>query len=115
MVESRRITRVCRAFFEHPPTGKAISLGSSVGAKVSIVILLVLVAVLWVVVLAPSVWRRFSERHGAGSIDHFHHQLELLEHAGPKLVTPAYRLRGMRAGIDGSGAALATAPTSSRP
>jgi hypothetical protein len=27
-----------------------------------------------------------------GSIDHFHHQLQLLEHAGPKTVSPAYRL-----------------------
>jgi hypothetical protein len=56
------------------------------------VILLVLVVVLWIAVLAPSAWRRQSERRGAGSIDHFHHQLELLEHAGPKLVNPAYRL-----------------------
>jgi hypothetical protein len=66
------------------------------------VILLVLVAVLWVVVLAPSVLRRFRERGGVGSVDHFHHQLELLEHAGPKLVTPAYRLRS--AGSDRSAA-----------
>ena len=55
-------------------------------------ILLGLVAVLWVLVLAPSVWRRFSERQGVGSIDSFHHQLQLLEHAGPKSVAPAYRL-----------------------
>ncbi len=55
-------------------------------------ILLVLVALLWIAVLAPSIWRRFSERQGVGSIDHFHHQLQLLEHAGPKTVSPAYRL-----------------------
>ena len=55
-------------------------------------ILLVLVVALWILVLAPSAYRRVSERGGAGSIDHFHHQLDLLEHAGPKLVTPAYRL-----------------------
>ncbi len=55
-------------------------------------ILLVLVVVLWIAVLAPSAWRRRSERKGVGSIDHFHHQLELLEHAGPKIVAPAYRL-----------------------
>ena len=55
-------------------------------------ILLGLVAVLWVLVLAPSVWRRFGERQGVGSIDSFHHQLRLLEHAGPKTVAPAYRL-----------------------
>jgi hypothetical protein len=62
------------------------------------VILLVLVAVLWVVVLAPSLWRRIRERGGVGSVDHFHHQLELLEHAGPKLVDPAYRLRSAGSG-----------------
>jgi hypothetical protein len=56
------------------------------------VILLVLVVVLWIAVLVPGAIRRRSERQGAGSIDHFHHQLELLEHAGPKLVNPAYRL-----------------------
>jgi hypothetical protein len=75
------------------------------------VILLVFVAVLWVVVLAPSVLRRIRERGGVGSVDHFHHQLELLEHAGPKMVTPAYRLRssGSVSGADVS------APVSSRP
>ena len=55
-------------------------------------ILLVLVVILWILVLAPSLYRRVSERDGVGSIDHFHHQLNLLEHAGPKLVSPAYRL-----------------------
>jgi hypothetical protein len=55
-------------------------------------ILLVLVVLLWVAVLAPSAWRRFAERPGVGSIDHFHHQLQLLEHAAPKTVAPAYRL-----------------------
>ena len=35
---------------------------------------------------------------GVGSVDHFHHQLELLEHAGPKLVDPAYRLRSAGSG-----------------
>jgi hypothetical protein len=45
-----------------------------------------------VVVLAPSAWRRFGERQGVGSIENFHHQLQLLEHAGPKTVAPAYRL-----------------------
>jgi hypothetical protein len=56
------------------------------------VILLGLVVVLWVLVLAPSVWRRYSERQGVGSIESFHHQLQLLEHAAPKTVAPAYRL-----------------------
>jgi hypothetical protein len=40
-----------------------------------------------------------------GSVDHFHHQLELLEHAGPKLVAPAYRLRSSGLGADPTGVA----------
>jgi hypothetical protein len=59
---------------------------------VTIVIVLVLVGFLWAAVLAPSAWSRFRERQGVGSIDHFHHQLQLLEQAGPKTVAPAYRL-----------------------
>jgi hypothetical protein len=53
------------------------------------VILLVLLAIVWVVVLAPSALRRYRERQRGGSIDHFHHQLQLLEHAGPKVGTRA--------------------------
>ena len=77
-------------------------------------ILLVLVVLLWVAVLAPSAWRRFGERQGVGSIDHFHHQLQLLEHAAPKTVAPAYRLH---TAVPGGSPAAASAPTvdSSRP
>jgi hypothetical protein len=67
---------------------------------VTIVILLVLVAVLWLVVLVPSAVRHRAEKRGAGSIDHFHHQLQLLEHAGPKIVEPAYRLHTAMPGAD---------------
>jgi hypothetical protein len=78
------------------------------------VILLGLVAVLWVIVLAPSVWRRFGERQGVGSIESFHHQLQLLEHAGPKTVAPAYRLHTAVPG--GTPAPEATpSPDNSRP
>jgi hypothetical protein len=80
---------------------------------VTFVVLLVLVALLWIAVLAPSAWRRFSERQGVGSIDHFHHQLQLLEHAGPKTVAPAYRLH---TAVPGAGAGEPSPPTdSSRP
>jgi hypothetical protein len=81
---------------------------------VTILILLVLVVLLWVAVLAPSAWRRFGERHGVGSIDHFHHQLQLLEHAGPKTVSPAYRLHTAVPG-DGPVVAPAPGPDTSRP
>ena len=77
-------------------------------------ILLVLVVLLWVAVLAPSAWRRFGERQGVGSIDHFHHQLQLLEHAAPKTVAPAYRLH---TAVPGGSPAEESAPAldSSRP
>ena len=57
-------------------------------------IVLILVAVLWIAVLIPSVISRLSERRSAGSIDHFHQRLDLLERTGPKLVSPAYSLTG---------------------
>jgi hypothetical protein len=79
---------------------------------VTILILLVLVVLLWVAVLAPSAWRRFGERQGVGSIDHFHHQLQLLEHAGPKTVAPAYRLH---TAVPGDGSAEPPPSDSSRP
>jgi hypothetical protein len=55
-------------------------------------ILLILV-VLWIAVLAPGLLKRRSERHSAESIESFHYQLHVLEQTGPKVVTPAYRLR----------------------
>jgi hypothetical protein len=82
---------------------------------VTIVILLVLVILLWAAVLAPSVWRRFGERQGVGSIDHFHHQLQLLEHAGPKTVAPAYRLHTALPGGGSSETAADPPVDSSRP
>jgi hypothetical protein len=54
---------------------------------VSIVILLVLLAIVWVAVLAPSALHRYRERQRGGSIDHFQHELRLLKHAGPKVGT----------------------------
>ena len=59
--------------------------GAKVGRRgVTILILLVLVVFLWVAVLAPSAWRRFGERQGVGSIDHFHHQLSSWSTPGPR-------------------------------
>jgi hypothetical protein len=79
------------------------------------VILLVLVVLLWVAVLAPSAWRRFGERQGVGSIDHFHHQLQTLEHAGPKTVAPAYRLHTAVPGARSTESATDPSIDSSRP
>lgn len=78
-------------------------------------ILLVLVVLLWVAVLAPSAWRRFGERQGVGSIDHFHHQLQLLEHAGPKSVAPAYRLHTATPGAVSTELSADVAIDASRP
>ncbi len=55
------------------------------------VVLLVL-AIVWIVVLAPGLIKRWRERHSVESIDSFHYQLHLLERTGPKLVEPAYSL-----------------------
>lgn len=54
--------------------------------------LLILIAALWGIVLLPTLLKRRTARRQVGSIDHFHHQLHLLEQAGPKIVAPAYRL-----------------------
>jgi len=78
------------------------------------VILLVLVAVLWIVVLAPSALRRFGDRQRVGSIDHFHHELALLQNAGPRHVTPAYRLHTAWPG-GGRRSTHSVVSTSSRP
>jgi hypothetical protein len=70
---------------------------------------------LWVAVLAPSAWRRFGERQGVGSIDSFHHQLQTLEHAGPKTVAPAYRLHTAVPGARSTEVATDASIDSSRP
>jgi hypothetical protein len=58
---------------------------------VSLVIVLILV-VLWVVVLAPGLFKRLRQRAPSESIESFHHGLRLLERTGPNLVAPAFRL-----------------------
>lgn len=55
-------------------------------------ILLILVALLWIAVLAPGIITKISERRSSGSIDSFHDRLHLLERTGPKLIVPANRL-----------------------
>lgn len=60
--------------------------------------ILLILAVLWAVVLGPSLFKRFSERRSTESIDSFHHSLHLLERTGPKLIQPAYRLEAHQNG-----------------
>ena len=55
-------------------------------------LVVLLLAVLWVAVLAPRAVRHFKESSSSTSIEDFHQQLHLLERAGPKLVEPAWRL-----------------------
>ena len=57
------------------------------------VIILILV-VLWGLVLAPSVLRKFKRQASHQSIDSFHHSLSTLERSGTKIIEPAYRLGG---------------------
>lgn len=78
-------------------------------------IVLILVAVLWIAVLVPSVISKLSERRSAGSIDHFHSQLDLLERTGPKLVSPAYRLTGTESVRTSPDPIVVTAPPPLRP
>ena len=61
-------------------------------------ILLVFVAVLWVVVLAPSLYAAFGSAGESVPSITFTTNSNFLEHAGPKLVAPAYRLRGRAIG-----------------
>jgi len=62
---------------------------------------LLILAVLWIVVLAPTVIRRLKEQGSGESIDSFYYQLHLLERSGPKLVPPAHRMATARS--DGTG------------
>lgn len=58
---------------------------------------LLILALVWIVILAPGYMKKRAERRSTGSIESFHHQLHLLERTGPKLVEPAYRLETARA------------------
>ena len=61
-------------------------------------VVLILVA-LWIVVLAPTLLKRYVDNKSTGSIDSFHQSLHLLERAGPKIVPPAYRLETAQSSI----------------
>ena len=53
---------------------------------------LVILAMVWAVVLGPSLLRRRAERRSNDSIGDFHRQLRILQRTGPTVVDPAYRL-----------------------
>jgi len=53
-----------------------------------------LILALWVALLAPGVVKWLRHHRPSTSIASFHRQLRLLEHTGPKIVEPAYRLEG---------------------
>jgi len=61
------------------------------------IIILVLV-IAWGVILAPGIIRKIRASNGERSISSFHHSLDLLESAAPRVVLPAYRLSGEDAG-----------------
>lgn len=53
---------------------------------------LAILALLWIIVLAPTAFRKFKERESTESIDTFHRELHLLERAGPRLMARAHGL-----------------------
>jgi hypothetical protein len=53
-----------------------------------------IILALWVALLAPGVIRWLRNHKPSTSIASFHRQLRGLEHTGPKLMEPAYRLEG---------------------
>jgi len=75
------------------------------------VILLILVALLWIAVLAPGAITKISERRSSGSIDSFHDRLRLLERTGPKLIRPANRLERAEPRRLATAVGYATAPS----
>jgi hypothetical protein len=57
-------------------------------------VIVTVLVIMWGVVLAPGILRRFRASSSERSISSFHHSLTLLESAAPKVVAPAYRLAG---------------------
>jgi len=55
-------------------------------------VVLLILAMVWILLLAPAGWKKLSSRHAGASIESFHHELHLLQHSGPKLIAPAFRL-----------------------
>ncbi|MHB1711249.1 MAG: hypothetical protein ACYCV7_07580, partial [Acidimicrobiales bacterium] len=73
----------------------------------TLMVLVTILVVAWLVILGPSVVRRwFGAGDGVNSISHFHRQLRVLEHSrGTPIVPPAFRLRSVAGpgSQDGSG------------
>jgi hypothetical protein len=67
--------------------------GTGGDEAVTVVPALIIIA-LWVALLAPGVIRWVRRHERSTSIASFHRQLRGLEHSGPKLMEPAFRLRG---------------------
>jgi hypothetical protein len=55
-------------------------------------VVLIVLALVWAVVLGPSLLRRLLDRQSRDSIGSFHHHLHVLGRTGPELVAPAHRL-----------------------
>jgi hypothetical protein len=53
-----------------------------------------IILALWVALLGPGVVKWIRHHQRATSIASFHRQLRMLEHSGPKIIEPAYRLGG---------------------
>jgi hypothetical protein len=55
-------------------------------------VILIVLALVWAVVLGPSLLRRLLDRQSRDSIGSFHRHLHVLGRTGPDLVAPAHRL-----------------------
>ncbi len=55
-------------------------------------VVLLILAMVWAVVLGPSLLRRRAERRATDSIGAFHRQLRVLQRTGPSMVDAAHRL-----------------------
>ena len=60
--------------------------------------ILLFIAVIWLAVLGPGMWRRRAEKHSVDSIGKFHRQLGVLQRTGPSGRRGAPRLQALRAG-----------------
>jgi hypothetical protein len=64
------------------------------GGEAEAVLPALIILALWVALLTPGVVKWLRNHKPSTSIASFHRQLRLLEHTGPNLVEPAYRLEG---------------------
>jgi hypothetical protein len=76
-------------------------------------VIVTVLVIMWGVVLAPGIIRRIRTANSERSISSFHHSLDRLESAAPKVVAPAFRLAGAEPGAIAVPELVPLAPSSS--